>query len=130
MSRKTTAIVGVLVLVAAVVVFIVLQSGSDSSSGGADRSLSFRVDKSGQAVGGVQKPEVAQGDHLTVTLHTDIPAELHIHGYELAKDLEAGQTGSINFTADATGEFEIEAHHLIHGDEGAGISLATLQVNP
>jgi hypothetical protein len=67
---------------------------------------------------------------VTVTLKTDVPAELHVHGYELSKDIDAGGQGSIAFTADATGEFEVEAHHLVHEEEGPGVSLATLTVNP
>ena len=60
-----------------------------------------------------------------MTLQTDVPAELHIHGYELSKDVDAGKTGSIKFTADTTGEFEVEAHQLVHGEEGEGVELAT-----
>lgn len=128
-SRKTAAIAGVVVLVAAIVVFIVLQGGSDTGGGPANESFDFRV-ANGKAVGGAQDVSATQGDHLTVTLHTDVPAELHIHGYELSKDIDAGKSGSISFTADATGEFEVEAHHLVHGEEGPGEELATLQVNP
>jgi hypothetical protein len=129
LSRKTTAVLGVLVLVVAIVLFVVLQGGSGSGDGGASRALTFRLEN-GQAAGEARNISVTQGDHLTVRLHTDVPAELHIHGYELAKDIKAGGTGSISFTADATGEFEIEAHHLVHGEEGPGVSLATLEVNP
>lgn len=128
-SRKTAAIAGVAVLVAAIVVFIVLQGGSDSSSGPANESFDFRV-ANGKAVGGAQDVSATQGDHLTVTLHTDAPAELHIHGYELSKDIDAGKSGSISFTADATGEFELEAHPLVHGEEGAGVELGQLKVSP
>jgi hypothetical protein len=128
-SRKVPAVVALVALALAVVLFIVLSSGSSSDKDGQNRAFAFEVSH-GQAVGGAKNVSAAQGDHLTVTLRTDIPAELHIHGYELSKDIKAGGQGSIAFTADATGEFEIEAHHLVHGDEGPGISLATLSVNP
>ena len=128
-SRKVVALLGVVVLIAAVVVFIVLQGGSDSDSGPTNRTFDFRL-ANDKVVGGPQDVSATQGDHLTVTLDTDVPAELHIHGYELSKDIDAGKTGSISFMADATGEFEVEAHHLVHGDEGPGEELATLQVNP
>jgi hypothetical protein len=128
-SRKTAAIAGVVVLIAAVVVFIVLQSGSDSDSGPASKTFDFEL-ANGKPVGNMQDISATQGDHLTVTLKTDVPAELHVHGYEKSTDVAAGKTGSVSFTADATGEFEVEAHHLVHGDEGPGEELATLQVNP
>jgi hypothetical protein len=127
-NRKTTALLAIGALIVAVVLFVVLSGGS-SSSGGADRKFAFKF-ANGQAVGGEQHVSATQGDHLTVTLQTDVPAELHVHGYELAKDVDAGKTGSIDFTADTTGEFEIEAHHLVHGEEQTGVELATLQVNP
>jgi hypothetical protein len=128
-SRKVAAGVGLGALVVAVVLFIVLSGGSDSDNGGQSRTFAFEL-ADGQAVGGAKDISATQDDHLTVTLKTDVPAELHIHGYELSKDIDAGQEGSIAFTADATGEFEVEAHHLVHGEEGPGVSLATLTVNP
>jgi hypothetical protein len=127
-SRKITALLALVVVAVAVALFIVLSGGSDSE-GGANRSfnLEFAHDK---AVGGAQDISATQGDHLTVSLMTDEPAELHIHGYELSKDVDAGSTGSIKFTADTTGEFEVEAHPVVHGEEGEGVELAMLQVNP
>jgi hypothetical protein len=128
-SRKTAAVAAVAVLIAAIVVFVVLQGGSDSGGGSSNRTFAFDL-ANGKAVGGSKDISATQGDHLTVTLRTDVPAELHIHGYELAKDVDAGKTGSISFTADATGEFEVEAHHLVHGEEAPGVELAQLAVNP
>jgi hypothetical protein len=127
-SRKITALLALVAVAVAVVLFIVL-SGDSDSNGGADRTfnLEFADDK---AVGGAQDISVTEGDHLTVTLMTDAPAELHIHGYELSREVDAGSTGSIKFTADTTGEFEVEAHPITHGEEGEGVELATLQVNP
>jgi hypothetical protein len=128
-SRKVAAVAAVAVLIAAIVVFVVLQGSSDSDGGSSNRTFAFEL-ANGKAVGGSKDVSANQGDRLTVTLHTDVPAELHIHGYELAKDIDAGKTGSISFTANATGEFEIEAHHLVHGEEESGVELAQLAVNP
>jgi hypothetical protein len=128
-SRKVAGGVALGALVVAVVLFIVLSGGSDSDNGGQDRTFAFEL-ANGQAVGGAQNVSATQDDHVTVTLKTDVPAELHVHGYELSKDIDAGGQGSIAFTADATGEFEVEAHHLVHDEEGPGVSLATLTVNP
>jgi FtsP/CotA-like multicopper oxidase with cupredoxin domain len=128
-SRKTAAIAGVVVLIAAIVVFIVLQGGSGSDSGPSSKTFDFQL-ANGKPVADTQDVSATQGDHVTVTLKTDVPAELHVHGYEKSTDVDPGKTGSVSFVADATGEFEIEAHHLAHGDEGPGEELATLEVNP
>lgn len=127
-SRKITAVLALVVAAAAVVLFIALNDSSDSN-GAEDRSFDLEF-ADGKAVGGAQDISVTQDDHVTVTLHTDEPAELHIHGYELSTEVDRGATGSIKFTADATGEFEVEAHPIAHGEEGDGVEIATLQVNP
>jgi hypothetical protein len=127
-SRKLVAGLALGALAVAVVLFIVL-SGSGSDSDAQSRTFAFEL-ADGAAVGGAKEVSATQDDHVTVTLRTDVPAELHIHGYELSKDIEAGGEGSVDFTADTTGEFEIEAHHLVHGEEGPGVLLATLSVNP
>ena len=53
--------------------------------------------------------------HLTVT--SDVADEVHLHGYDLSVDLEEGVAGSIDFTANVAGIFEVEleasAFHLI-----------------
>ncbi len=127
-NRKLIAALGLGVVALAVVLFIVLRDDS-GSSGAADRTYHLEL-AHGKAVGGPHDISVTQGDHVTLILETDVPAELHLHGYELSKDLDTGQTGSIEFTADTTGEFEVEAHPVVHGEEGEGLELATLQVNP
>jgi hypothetical protein len=128
-SRKLTVLLAIGALAAAVVLFIVLSGDSGSNGGGASREFRFEF-ANDKPVGGVKQISATQGDHLKVTLHSDAPAQLHVHGYELEKNVDAGATGSIAFTADATGEFEIEAHPLVHGEEAPGVQLAALQVNP
>ena len=36
--------------------------------------------------------------------------EFHLHGYDLEATAAKGQTGTISFTADQAGEFEVESH--------------------
>ena len=128
-SRKLTALLALGAVAIAVVLFIVLSGGSGSNGGEASHTFRFEL-ANGKAVGGAQQVSATQGDHLKVTLQTDAPAEIHVHGYEVHEEIEAGATGSIKFTADATGKFEIEAHRIVHGEEQGGIQLAELQVNP
>jgi hypothetical protein len=109
------------------------RTSSDEGSGSDDRKAgrTFRFQLADEkAVGGPRQVEATEGDRVTVSLQTDVPAELHIHGYELEKEIEAGATGSIAFAADATGGFEIEAHPAAHGEEEAGVELGELRVNP
>jgi hypothetical protein len=39
---------------------------------------------------------------------------LHLHGYELAKEVRNGQTATFDFLADQSGQFVIELHNATH----------------
>ena len=49
--------------------------------------------------------------------------EVHIHGYDITKDVKAGQTARISFKATIDGIFEIEFEH-------SGTQIAELRVDP
>ena len=60
----------------------------------------------------------------------DVPAEVHVHGYEFAKDVKPDETARFDFPATAEGVFEVEVHHLVHGEEQEGVQVAELTVSP
>ena len=62
----------------------------------------------GEPVGGVNRYEVARGETVTIAVISDVADELHIHGYDLHADVEAGGTATVTFDADIPGVFEIE----------------------
>ena len=78
----------------------------------------------------MQEIEVAKGDPVRIEVTPDVPAEAHVHGYEVAKEVEAGQTAKLDFTADLEGVFEVEVHHLVNGEEVSGVQVAELNVTP
>ena len=67
--------------------------------------------------GGLPTPEspttlrVTQGDAVRITVLADQADELHLHGYDLHLDLQAGQAASLASTAEHAGRFEYELHH-------------------
>ena len=67
--------------------------------------------------------EVAQGQ--VVTLNVVNPSsddDVHLHGYDLSTgSIEKGETGSMTFTAENLGDFEIESHET-------GELISTLRV--
>jgi FtsP/CotA-like multicopper oxidase with cupredoxin domain len=82
------------------------------------------VVRDGKPVGGVQKIEVKNGDRVRLQVSSpDTSDEIHIHGYDLMKDLKAGGRIRFAFTANADGIFEIEL-------EDAGVQIAELVVEP
>jgi nitrous oxide reductase len=81
------------------------------------------VVKGGEPVGGITKIKVNQGDKLAFSVKSDVADEVHVHGFDLMKDVEAGGTVSFSFPAKITGVFEVEL-------EDAKVQLASLTVEP
>ena len=51
------------------------------------------------------------GEKLTLTVTSDRADTLHIHGFEVEKDLVAGKPLSVTLTGDQPGVYEVETHH-------------------
>jgi FtsP/CotA-like multicopper oxidase with cupredoxin domain len=64
-----------------------------------------------------------QGETVRFRVRSDKAEEVHIHGYDIKKDLEPGQTATVTFKASITGIFEIEF-------EGSATQIAELKVEP
>jgi hypothetical protein len=64
--------------------------------------------KNAQPVGGVKKIEVNKGDRVKLVVNSDTADEIHVHGYDFMKDVDAGGTVRFNFKATIDGAFEIE----------------------
>ena len=66
--------------------------------------------KNGKAVGGVQTVTVKKGDRARFKVVSDADHEIHLHGFDIAKDVKAGGSVTYNVKTDAPGiyEFEIE----------------------
>jgi cytoskeletal protein RodZ len=77
----------------------------------------------GQPQGGVKTVTFKKGDQAVLKVNSDTADEIHVHGYDLMKDVEKG--GSVTFTFKATidGRFEVEL-------EDAGTQIANLEVTP
>jgi hypothetical protein len=81
------------------------------------------VVKNGEPVGGVQELEYSAGDQIRFEVDSDVADEIHVHGYDLMKDVPAGGSVSFSFPAEIEGIFEVEL-------EGRKEQIAELRVNP
>jgi uncharacterized lipoprotein YajG len=62
-------------------------------------------------VTGVQpRTDVKRGTRVRISITSDVAEVLHVHGYELEKDVAAGQATQLEFVADTPGVFEVELH--------------------
>jgi hypothetical protein len=73
--------------------------------------------------GKVTKLEAKEGDTLTFRVRSPVAEEVHVHTYDIMKDLEPNKTATVSFKATITGIFEIEF-------EQAGEQIAELRVDP
>jgi len=60
--------------------------------------------------GGIQRPTVDKGDKVVLVVRTDSGEAVHLHGYNIEKDVVPGQAVRMPFTANIAGRFEVELH--------------------
>ena len=73
--------------------------------------------------GKVAKLRFEEGETVRFRVRNDAPEHVHIHGYDIMKDIEPGKTANVAFKADITGIFEIEF-------EDSAQEIAELRVDP
>jgi copper(I)-binding protein len=66
------------------------------------------VVKNAKPVGGIKKIKVNKSDTVKLVVKSDVADEIHIHGYDFHKDVDAGGTVRFSFPAKIDGNFEIE----------------------
>jgi FtsP/CotA-like multicopper oxidase with cupredoxin domain len=63
----------------------------------------------GKPAGGVQAINAKKGDTVRIEVtSTDTTSEVHLHGYDIKRDLKAGGKVTFSFKASAEGIFEME----------------------
>jgi hypothetical protein len=132
---------------AAVVVLFVVLSGSSDEDGSSDSPAANRpaeqaatgptgtrpgrprpqidrvVVRGGQPVGGVERLEYDSGERVRFIVRSDVADEVHVHGYDISKEVTAGGSVRFGFPADIEGVFEVEL-------EQRHVQIAELRVNP
>jgi hypothetical protein len=113
----TIALVALVVLCA---LFVVLRPdlGAETPR---ERNVELAVEGGAMTPGAV---EVGEGDRVTLRITTvGEPTEIHVHGYDLEREIAPGEPTTLEFEADLTGRFEIEDH-------ASGAVLGALLVRP
>lgn len=80
------------------------------------------VVKDGKVVGGLNKTTVDKNTNVTVIVSADVSDEVHIHGYDLMKDVAPGKPAKITFVANIPGRFEMEL-------ESRGLQISDFEVS-
>jgi hypothetical protein len=142
-SRTLSGVVVLGLLAVAVVLFFVLREDDGGDDGAAtattptvgkdakqpdgpskpDPQIVTITVKGGEPAGGVQDLEYARGEQVRFQVKSDIAEEVHVHGYDVIKDVAPGKPVSFDFPADIDGVFEVEL-------EGTHTQIAELRVQP
>ena len=77
----------------------------------------------GAPQGGIVRETVDKGDRVVLVVKSDVADEIHLHGYDVSRDVEAGGTVRLPFTATIPGRFEVEL-------EARGVQIADITVEP
>lgn len=122
-SNIARALAGVAAILIAVVLLVVLKEDGDSGPEKTTKGVPTIVVKNGKPVGGIRQLTYEKGDQIRFKVESDVSDEIHVHGYDIMKDVEAGGSASFDFPATIEGGFEAEL-------EGRGEQIIELTVNP
>src|SRR5213083_2198094 len=107
-SNIVRVVVGIAVVVVAIVLLVVLKDNSSSDSSPTNSGVTTIVIKNGNPVGGITELTYNEGEQVRFKVDSDVSDEVHMHGYDIMKDVEAGGSVSFDFPATIEGVFEAE----------------------
>lgn len=99
------------------------QSTGATTAAPAKPAIQVVTIKGGKAVGGAQTITVKKGERARFKVVSDADHEIHLHGFDIAKDVKAGGSVSYDVKADAPGIYEFEI-------EETGTKIGQVKVEP
>ncbi len=99
---------GAVVVIVAVVLLVVLKSGGGNGSSAVSKGVRTIVVRNGKPVGGIAHLAYKEGERVRFKVQSDVADEVHVHGYDVMKDVRAGGSVSFDFPATIEGVFEAE----------------------
>lgn len=143
-SSTTRVVAGIVVVVVAVVLFVVLKDDDAGKSASekvdtaataparttntadntvTETGITTIVIKNGKPVGGIADLTYNKGERVRFKVDSDVSDEIHVHGYDIMKDVEAGGSVSFDFPATIEGIFEVELEERVE-------QIVEITVNP
>jgi hypothetical protein len=100
------------------------------SARAADVSFTLPI-ANGRVPANVRRIRVKQGDNVTLRWSADKRMAVHLHGYDIEKEVVPGAISEMTFAARATGRFTVEPHIAKQsGGHSHGEVLVTIEVYP
>ena len=66
----------------------------------------------GRPVGGIKRSTVKKGQTVRIVVRTNVGAQVHLHGYNIEKNIKKGVPTVIQFVAKVQGRFALELHPM------------------
>ena len=79
--------------------------------------------RGGTPVGGIRRVTVAKNRQVVLVVSSDVADHVHLHGYDIMRDVAPGSPARLAFKATIPGRFEAEL-------EDAGLQIADITVKP
>ena len=79
--------------------------------------------RAGAPVGGVRHLAFRKGERIRFAVISDAAGEVHLHGYDVERELTPGRAARFDLRATLEGRFEVELH-------GTDTQVARLDVRP
>jgi hypothetical protein len=73
--------------------------------------------------GGIVRETVEKGDRVVLVVRADVTDHIHLHGYDIMRDVAPGKPARLPFKATIPGRFEVEL-------EDRGVQIADITVTP
>lgn len=77
----------------------------------------------GAPKGGIVRETVDKGDRVVLVVRSDVSDHVHLHGYDIMRDVARGKPARLPFRATIPGRFEVEL-------EDRGVQIADITVTP
>jgi FtsP/CotA-like multicopper oxidase with cupredoxin domain len=78
-------------------------------------------------VGGVRSIRAKKGDFVRLTAESDKPDELHLHGYDITRQVTPADPARFSFRAQIEGVFELEGHEAEDAGEDAVVARLVVE---
>jgi hypothetical protein len=79
--------------------------------------------RDGRPDGGIRRVTVAQGRRVRLVVRADVSDHVHVHGYDVFRDVAPSAPAQLIFRASIPGQFEVEL-------EDRGLPIAEIEVRP
>jgi hypothetical protein len=76
----------------------------------------------GAPKGGIVRENVDKGDRVVLIVRSDVADHVHLHGYDIMRDVAPGRPARLPFKATIPGRFEVEL-------EDRGVPIADISVS-